>query len=295
MNTENEKNFDELMSRAFGRDNQQFDFNKWQIEHQKEVQIYKSQTQSGRAVQPAQPFILWRIIMKSKITKFAAAAVVVIGLVLFGFTLVEKTSTPAYAVEQTIEANRGLRYIHVKNTPVAGNEPQDVWIEFDRTGEPIRMRLEEGQNETFRIMVWANETIKWYSPSRKKAVIEKDDIKKELQRSKELLDPKFAVQSLYDLQLRGDMDITYETQNPSDGKIKLIATDKRFPANSQRYILLIDPKTKLAIQSEQYILKNGQYQLQRRQLYLENNIPISPDMFELKLPEDVDIVDSSQV
>ena len=50
---------------------------------------------------------IWRIIMNSKITKFATVAVVILAIVV-GVTLINRSATPAYAIEQTIEAMRSI-------------------------------------------------------------------------------------------------------------------------------------------------------------------------------------------
>jgi hypothetical protein len=54
--------------------------------------------------EPNRPTI-WRIIMKSKITKFAAVAIITIVVVL-SITLLDKSIPSAYALEQTIKADR---------------------------------------------------------------------------------------------------------------------------------------------------------------------------------------------
>ncbi len=112
MNAENEKNFDELMSRAIGQDNQQFDFNKWKDSHQKEIAAYKSQTADGRYPQPVQPFNLWRIIMKNPITKFSAAAVlIVVTLVLNQFgTSIDPAST---AFAKVLRNTDNMPWVHI--------------------------------------------------------------------------------------------------------------------------------------------------------------------------------------
>jgi hypothetical protein len=48
---------------------------------------------------------IWRIIMKNKMTKLSAAAVIIIAAIL-SITILEKSVTPAYAIEQTIEAGQ---------------------------------------------------------------------------------------------------------------------------------------------------------------------------------------------
>jgi len=63
--------------------------------------------------QKKQPFEIWRIIMKSNITKLAVAAAVIL-IVAFGITLLDKSATPAYAIEQTIEAFKKVNSVYVE-------------------------------------------------------------------------------------------------------------------------------------------------------------------------------------
>jgi len=248
--------------------------------------------------QKEQPLIIWRTIMKSKITKLATAAVIILAVVV-SITFLNKSVTPTYGFEQTIEAYRGLRYIHVKNLSPPAHGPQGTWLEFDETGELIRMRVEEGVDDAFRIMVWANDTIKWWSPPKNKFVIlhETDGIRAEIRRSREVVDPRYAVQSLYDLALEGKMDIEIEQPISEGEPIRLTATDttplEDLPPKTYRvrYILLIDPETKLARQREKYFLRDGRYELKSSQLYLEYNEPIDPEMFDLEQPEEVELED----
>ena len=108
MNTnENNNNLDELITNTIGRDGLKFDFNKWKNEHKKEVQIYKSQTTSGKAPRSAEPPNIWRIIMNNKITKLTTAAMLILA-VLLGIILIDKSATPAYAIDQTIQAMRSV-------------------------------------------------------------------------------------------------------------------------------------------------------------------------------------------
>jgi hypothetical protein len=74
----NNNNFDELISSAIGREEPTFDFDKWKQTHKKEIEIYESQRAERQISDSAPPFNIWRIIMKSKVTKLAAAAVIII-------------------------------------------------------------------------------------------------------------------------------------------------------------------------------------------------------------------------
>jgi len=56
---------------------------------------------------------IWRIIMKSKITKIAAAAVIIVAVIL-SIIFLDKSVTPAYGIEQTIEAFRNVNSVYLE-------------------------------------------------------------------------------------------------------------------------------------------------------------------------------------
>ncbi len=58
-----------------------------------------------------------------------------------------------------------------------------------------------------------------------------------------------------------------------------------------RYVLLIDPVTKLVEQSESYKLIDGRYVLRTRRKFLEYNDSIDPTIFDLEPPEGAEILD----
>lgn len=243
-------------------------------------------------------FPIWRIIMKSNITKFATVAVITVALIL-GLKTIFFSTKPIYAFEQTVEAYSGLRYIHVENLSPPASEPQNTWLEFDERGELIKLRVEEGKDDTFRIMVWANDTLKWWSPSNNEYVLmnESDGIRNEIDRARMAIDPKYAVQNLYEQILEGKIDnIEIEQPNFEEKFIKLtayqtISQEDSLKSCQVKYVLLIDPDTKLASKIEEYISKNGNDELQSSRLFLEYNEPIDPEMFILNMPEKSNVDD----
>ncbi len=88
---------------------------------------------------------IWRIIMKSKITKFAVAAVVIIAVGL-SITLLDKTVPTAYALEQTAEALKNAHNVHSIFMDRQGRRV-NAWGKIDHTTGMItvmRMEYEDG-------------------------------------------------------------------------------------------------------------------------------------------------------
>ena len=105
------------------------------LEKMKEIYLQESNAES----KPAELFI-WRIIMKSNITKIATAAVIIIAVIL-SINLFSKTGSVAYSVEQTIEAMRKVTTVHGFAKSFAG-EKIEMWVEVNP---------ETGANERFYI------------------------------------------------------------------------------------------------------------------------------------------------
>ncbi|MHC4398404.1 MAG: hypothetical protein ACYTG0_01855 [Planctomycetota bacterium] len=249
----------------------------------------------------ASRFWIWSTVMKSPWTQSAAVATIAVVAVL-ALTFILPTSTPTYALEQTIEANRAVRTVHVRNESPPAPEPQDSWLEFDDAGRVYRLRVEEGLEASFRIMVWADGELRWFSPAKKEMVIlhETTGIEQEMQANRELWDPKLAAESIHKLEAQGKVEVETEYPQATGRPITLTATDTtpldELPEGGyrERYVLSVDPHTKLVTQRETYRLIDGAYELQRRQRYFDYNEPIDPNTFVLEVPEGVKLDDRTQ-
>jgi len=126
------KNLDELISRAIGRDKPQFDFDKWQINHKNEIDIFETQT-TEREKSPVRIFKTGRIIMKSPITKIATAAAIIIiaaiGIKYYGGFL--HTTSTAYGITDLPSLLKEARTLHVKST-IYSYETDLQQPEFDK-------------------------------------------------------------------------------------------------------------------------------------------------------------------
>ena len=77
---EDEKWLDELISRAINEGEPQFDAEKWKQKYPEEFQLLKSRVGQPSSVYQVN---IWRRVVQSKITKLAAAAVIIIAVGLF--------------------------------------------------------------------------------------------------------------------------------------------------------------------------------------------------------------------
>lgn len=144
--SENDKRLDERIRDAVGREQLTFDFDKWKEGHQKQIELFKSSV-SKEAAAPGQVSI-WLIIAKSRLTRFAAAAVVIaaVGILLYSKepnVVVEKPRTARVEkapAELLTMMSLNLAYRR------GGMEAVDKQYEkaFKRTGpQPVKLTVED--------------------------------------------------------------------------------------------------------------------------------------------------------
>lgn len=93
---------------------------------------------------------IWRTIMKTKIAKLATVAVVIL-IVMLGLTFLDMSATPAWAIEQTIEAIEGFQAIYSSGVTVDENGTKfeaEFWARPNKDGTgsgDFRMETKGGQ------------------------------------------------------------------------------------------------------------------------------------------------------
>lgn len=226
------------------------------------------------------------IVMRSPFTKLAAAAVVVVAVALF-IGLWDKSVPAAYALEQTIEANRGVRYLHLKIFTTGHEEPREGWIEFGEDGQArnVRAFMPDWASpvDGARVLVWKDGNVHmWLKKQNRLAIMKADNPQEQLNAMMQELDPRLALARINDLKAQGKVEIAIEEPADKTQPIKVTATyppDNDSPG--RRKVLSIDPATKLLSIMELYQLKDGQYRYEGRIELPEYNQPIDPKMFDL--------------
>jgi hypothetical protein len=231
-------------------------------------------------------FRLWRIIMKSQITKLAAAAAIIIvaGLLITFLG----TGKPAYALAQTIEASHSIRYLHMVNYVASQEEPMEFWVEFNLGGQLKNMRfykpawMEPDDGAT--VIVWKdNEMQLWIKKKNFLVTLKDKEVATQALEQAERLDPKFAVERLQREQELGNAEVDIEVPADKAEPIVVTATSlKDDDPSFQRVILFVDQATKLINSVELYKLKDGEYHREVTLEYYDYNQPIDAKMFSLR-------------
>ncbi len=222
---------------------------------------------------------IWRIIMKSKITKLAAAAVIIVAVLLSYFTVGVKET---YAFEQTLEAFRDVRTIHLWGRNLRDNN-FEMWIQLDpNTGMPDYCRL--------------------YTPSDKYLAVSRPEHSYQyLERINRVqitsgrlfsieVAPAYMFEELIKFSKTENPDIkvnvNYEHDNESD-KTLIIAI---YETPIEKWKISIDPETKLPV------CLNLLSDTHRRGLVfkdvdkIEYNVDLPEGIFDFEIPEGAQVI-----
>lgn len=232
-------------------------------------------------------FQIWRKIMKSKITKLAAAAVIIIAVVL-SITFLNKSVIPvAYAIEQTIQANHTVRYLHIRDFKADKDEPKEFWVEFYEDGQVKNVRIHtpewDSPEDGAKVAVWKENIAQvWLKKKNVLATIRDKTVAAHMLKFIEELDPRLAVARLYEQAEQAKVMI--DINEPPDKAEPIVVTATYLPESptpNRRFVLLVDQATKLVIAIETYQLKDGEYQYVGIMEYYDYNQPIEAKMFKL--------------
>ena len=273
------------------------------ITHQQE-RVLQAINHSGVSKQ-SETHLIRRTIMRSPITKLAAAAAI-IAIAALSITILEKSATPAYALDQTVEANHRVRYIHIKGFDPSHKEPKEYWVECDESGKlkSARWHMPEwdAPKDGAKVVVWKENKIQlWFKGTIKRkgclVTYKKEKGADWLYNRAQEYNPKLAVERLYEQQTQGKVKI--QVDQPADKAKPIVVTATYLPESpksGEREVLFVDRGTKLVTATKFYRLKDGKYKYQCTYEYYDYNQPIDPEMFDLdkEVPADVRRVDRDQ-
>ena len=262
--------------------------------------VLRALDESEKTSAATKPNIIRRTIMKNPITKLAAAAMIIVGVVL-SVTIWDKITPTAYALEQTIQATHSVRYLHIKSFMVSiSDEPIECWVEFDPSGQIKNMRINKpawmdpADGET--VIIWKDNKATFWIKKKNFLIIQKDqEIAAQVHSGVEQLDPKHAVANVLQAQDEGDTKV--EIDEPENKTEPIIITATSLVENDlpvQRAILFVDQATKLLNSVETYQLKDGEYIHFSTIEFYDYNIPIDSKVFTLdNIPSDAMRVDET--
>jgi hypothetical protein len=230
---------------------------------------------------------LWEILMRKRITKLGLAAAAILVAVLL-VSLLTTSSTPAYALEQTIEATRNMRWFHFQWFGGTDSAPgKEAWVERGDSGEVRSVRV--NFHEPPQTQVWRQGSTQIWDQGRHRLELCEDDmLTARMIRFAERYDPRGAVEYLRRLEAKGDVRI--EIRQSKDGISPVTVTvtyepntflvDR--PSPPTRELFSVDPQSKLIQSVEIHTSKDGVYSPRGHWRYCDYNQPFEPGLFNLE-------------
>jgi len=253
---------------------------------------------------------IWRMIMNRPITKLVTAAVIIIAVIL-SMNLLDKSIPAAYAkytIEQSIEANHDVRYIHIKSYgPGQRKDPKEFWVQLDEWGQLVNARWYmpewDAPEDGAKLIVWREGQLQiWFQGSkltRKKPALvtySHETIPRWLENLATTSNPRLMVENSKNQADQNKIDLKIYTLRRVD-ESELIMIKATYLPDSTLYgkqkILYVDRTTNLVAATDFYELKEGQYIHYGTQEYHDYNQEVDPNLFILddEVPADIRRID----
>jgi len=292
----NDKWLDDVISKAISTQTPPFDFDKWKQKYPEEFQTLVSPVEKGTPAPTASEQNIWRIIMKSRITKIAAAAIIIIGVFL-GIVFMggpDMASVSWAEVAQKVEQAQSFMY-QIKMTmngrmmpemPEIKNKEMEISV---IVSAEYGMKMEtssEGKAMQQMYIIPRENAMIMIMPEMKKYIRMEFDEEMLEKMKKQNQDPRYMVEELM------KFEYTELGRNTIDGiEVEGIeVTDPRFGGgmfDSMVTQLWVDVEEGLPVRMEMDITQNkGQMKMHMVADNYQWNIDIDPSEFEPIIPND---------
>ena len=217
---------------------------------------------------------IWKIIMRTKIAKFAVAAVIIVAAVLV-ISFWDRSTPTAYAVEQTIEAMRKITTVYLLGTTFDGGQIE-MWSTVDpNTGENDhfyadfpQMTIVASPNEAYMYNKQANEVTH---------LIGGHDIRCDVRFGRFIEDMSDVAKSL-GTEIR--IDFVFDPDRAKEVILLVIETDKTKLESK------VDPETKLPMSMKMNVRGQPQPgQIGQSFDEIHYDLPLPEGIFEFEIPE----------
>jgi len=264
----------------------------------------KSKINTPAQLQPS----VWRIIMKSRITKLTIAAALLIAAVVT-ITFIDKSASLAYAFEQTMTAVEGMRYFHFKQFVYQPDRclGKEAWVEYGPTGTVKNLRFDvydvcDNSNNKGKIsqsVVWKEGKTECWTRGGNLKFLEDEGYSAKILFFASRYNPKGALEYLESLEKEGKVKIQIEEPTTSHDDILVTAIYKpntyllqrQMPAMKDVYH--IDNVSRLVKAVEAFHLEPNSTELLAEWQYCDYNQPFAPELLDLnkEAPSDVNRID----
>ena len=260
--------------------------------------LEKKEKHKPAAVKPS----IRRTIMKSPITKLAAAAVIIIAL----YVLLQIPSglvSTAYALEDTIEAYNSIRWLHIYESATVFEEIRrsEIWLRCDEQGNVTMMRFQSdnvGDPIGSLIIAGDSDSSEAWLAKYNLHLVGYGDPSVLLRYDVSELDPKFLFERLFEQEKRDEAIV--EVNEPMEEEEPIVVT-VTYPLGSRsekwKKVLYIEKDTKLVTRIDKFEWRSQGFEPIKTLEFSNYNQPIDQEMFTLDndVPADARVVGMSEV
>ena len=255
---------------------------------------------------------LLRSFIMNRFTKFAAAAVFVVGVVFGLKVLMNDLARPAYALEQTLEACKYKQQVHFTFSK-DDKLNKAAWVEYDTDGNIARVRVDMGidsNGEANQVIAWQGGHTKILDvPQKQLQLFDDANYTARILHFVYRYDPRQAVEYLRKLEQKGKVKIGIE--QPPDRSKPIVVTvnyepntfliDSNYPP--MREIMFVDQATRLITAVEvwgpgkDFGHNEDEWTLLGIYRYEGYDEPFEEEIFDLEKEagEDVNIIDLNKI
>jgi hypothetical protein len=235
-----------------------------------------------------------RLTMKGRLTRrFAiAASLAIVAATVAALLLLPGVTRTAYAIGDTIAAQRNVRTVHIKMEPVRKGSVSEAWAELDGAGGLLRLRMDfPDTDDGPKVVFWANDKADvWLKAKKIWLVVRAPEVVGQMPEF--FLNPWGALERLQGKAREGG--VTVETLKPTAEQpyIRVIVTPSDDP-NILKTIYYVDPSTDLPARMEFVHLSKGSEETATNILFTDYDRPFGPEVFSPKVPTDVTRIDQT--
>ncbi len=241
---------------------------------------------------------------RTTMSRWPKVACIALALVVGGMwlSLLNESTGPAYALEQTADAVRDMRFFHFRYLAGSDWPDREAWIEYDPNGLIRNVRVNfYGIKAT---MVWSPRgTQHWAWESEEFLIFDDQEYTDKILFFVQRYDPRQAIAYLQQRAEQGGIQVDI---GPSDRSTDPITVTVTYDPNTfvigapkprMRELFHIDPSTKLVTQVEVHAFQEGRYVDKGLWDYVDYNRPFEPGIFDLRseVPADVNCSDTTGI
>jgi len=280
--SENDNWLDDALERAIGTEKKEANFESFKVRHGQAVE--KLISRAGRDTATGSPNV-WRMIMKSRMTKLAAAAVFLVAVGVVGTVVLEKSAAPAWAIEDTIRALEQVSSVKISGIISDGGKVTEfvMWATPDEDGTASDLLRFEGGGQTSVVTV-SGKTYR-YHPGTNKVYVHQD--------RSIVINPWLGSEFFNTVRkFTESWEVSYG-RDEQTSRACIFATCVH-PLEAKSWWFQFDAQTKLPVRFKQWVNSNFEGEPQFYAEQIEYNPQMTAGIFDFEIPEHVEVIEVVQ-